>query len=399
MLAVVATTAAAVMPVFLVGSLAVQLRADLQLGPAVLGSVVTGFFAVSALTAALAGGIADRFGCATVMRASCLLSAVCLVAIGLLVQDIPQLAVAVALAGAANGAGQPASNGYIAAGVAPHRRGTAFGVKQAAVPLSTLLAGSAVPIVAVHAGWRPAFIGAGVLAALATVVVRSPQAGAGGDDVAVSPAAGPFRLVPLLVLAFGLMLGSAAGNSLAAFLVSASVATGVSPGTAGVLAAAASGAGIVTRLLVGVLADRQARRWLLLVAGMLTVGALGFVLLAFGNPVVFTAGAIVAYCCGWGWVGLATYAVAQMHADAPARATGITQAGHGVGGALGPFTFGLVLAHASYQAAWLTVAGSALVGAAAVVVARRQLLKHRPVLMADLAAVRLRVSEPATLRR
>ena len=60
-----------------------------------------------------------------------------------------------------------------------HRQGLSFGVKQAAIPVSTLLAGAAVPTVALTVGWRWAFVAAAVaaLTALALVPAQAPGAG------------------------------------------------------------------------------------------------------------------------------------------------------------------------------------------------------------------------------
>ena len=63
-----------------------------------------------------------------------------------------------ALGAAANALGQLASNAALAQHVPARRQGLSFGVKQAAIPVSTLLAGAAVPTVALTAGWRWAFV-------------------------------------------------------------------------------------------------------------------------------------------------------------------------------------------------------------------------------------------------
>ena len=54
--------------------------------------------------------------------------------------------------------GQLASNTSLSRQVPAGRQGLSFGVKQAAIPVSTLLAGAAVPVVALTVGWRWAFV-------------------------------------------------------------------------------------------------------------------------------------------------------------------------------------------------------------------------------------------------
>ncbi len=88
-----------------------------------------------------------------------------------LARSYPMLVTLLALSAAANALGQLASNAALAEHVPAHRQGLSFGVKQAAVPVATLLAGVAVPTVALTAGWRWAFVVAAgaALAALPAV--------------------------------------------------------------------------------------------------------------------------------------------------------------------------------------------------------------------------------------
>jgi MFS family permease len=76
-----------------------------------------------------------------------------------------------ALAGVPTALSQPAANELLMARVAPQRRGFAFAVKQSAIPVSTLLAGLAVPVVALTIGWRWAFLFAAVLGLLTVAAV------------------------------------------------------------------------------------------------------------------------------------------------------------------------------------------------------------------------------------
>lgn len=378
--AAVTVTTVGVLPVYLVSVLSVQVRADLGFGPATLGLLAAGFFGTSALTSFVAGPVATRLGSSAVVRGAAATSAVSLLLIAGLAGSLPVLAAALVLGGCANGLGQPASNALISSAVSESRQGLAFGVKQAAIPMSTLLGGLAVPLIAIPFGWRSAFTLAGVLAVL--VAVSVPR-GAATASTAREPsvAAGPFRRVPLLVLSGGIMLAAGSGNALGAFFVASTVSSGVAPGNAGLLAAVASIGGVTTRVLLGWLADRMQARWLLVVAGQMGVGAIGYVMLATGRPLLMAAGGLLAYCSGWAWAGLATYAVSRMHHGMTARATGYTQAGLGAGSALGPLAFGAAVAATSYEVAWHATAALTVVASLVCVLGRHLLLKDRPALV------------------
>ena len=373
----IAVTTVCVLPVFLTGGLAVQMRADLGFGTAALGLAVSAFFGAAALSSVLCGRVVERVGARRGMVAAAVLSALSLVGIGALASSWAHLMVFLALAGIAQAASHPATNLLLTGAMRRHRLGLALGVKQAAIPAATLLGGLATPLLGLTVGWRFGFLlGALVALGIGAIVARSaavrPQTADGAR------VAGSARIAPLLLPTLGIGLGAAAGVSLAAFLVDAAVAGGVREGAAGLLLAAASVAGVVVRAVTGWLADRRPRNRLRAVAAMLVAGAAGFALLATGSPGwPLVVGALLGFGAGWGWPGLFHFAIVDLHREAPAAATGITQTGTYAGSAVGPLVFGLVVEHASYTAAWLCSAGLVLVAAAAMLGGRGALVRDR----------------------
>jgi len=380
-------TLVGMLPVYLLGGLAVQVRADLGLERSGLGALVAAFFGGAALGSVLGGRVADRFGPPRVMRAAAALGALALAAAGA-APSTTWLAAALVLAGAASGAGQPASNALIARAVARHRRATAYGAKQAAIPAGVLLGGLAVPAFGVTVGWRWAYATAAVLALAVPLLVpdatappeTAPPRRRTSTAERAAQAAGPYRLLPLVVLAVGTTAGAAVGNAIGGFYVETAVDAGLAPGTAGLTAALGSALGVLARLLVGALADRRDGRWFLVVAAMTAAGAPAALLLATGSTAALLPAVVLAYGVGWAWAGLFNHAVTLMHPDAPGRATGVTQSGVAVGGALGPLAFGALADAASLSTAWTATAGVALVAAVAVVAGRALLLRDRPAL-------------------
>ncbi|MFI7215637.1 MFS transporter [Micromonospora maritima] len=355
------TTIACVLPVFLVGGLAVQLGDELGFSPAGLGLAVSVYFGVSALASVPSGELVERYGPAPVARAGVLLSAGSMLAVAALARSYPVLVVLLAVGAAANALGQLASNAALAARVPARRQGLSFGVKQAAVPVSTLLAGVAVPTVALTAGWRWAFVAAAgaALAALPAV----PRSRRPRDARAASGGRGGGR-GPLVVVGLAATLAAAAANALATFLVDSSAARGLSPGLAGLTLTLGSAVCVVARVGVGWIADRRARGHVGLIAGLLVAGAVGLVLLAAAGPVPLIAGVVLGFGLGWAWPGLMNFAVVRLHPQAPAAATSITQTGVYAGGSLGPLGLGALAGAAGYPAMWLTAALAMLLAAA-----------------------------------
>ena len=185
------------------------------------------------------------------------------------------------------------------------------------------------------------------------------------------------ELGTLVVLACAMALGSSAATSLGAFIVPAFVAAGFGPGTAGLLAAVGSVAGLAARLVAGVRADRRGGRHLRAVAMMLASGSIGYLGLALGSRAVDVVAVVVAFGAAWGWPGLFNLAIVRTHDHAPGWATGVTQTGAYAGGVLGPFVFGVIVGHMSYGAAWLVDAGLALAAVSGMLLGRRLLRSSR----------------------
>lgn len=253
-------------------------------------------------------------------------------------------------------------------------------MKQAAVPAATLLAGAAVPTIALTVGWRWAFMAGAAVGLFAAASVPASDASRPSPrtypDVAETP------LATLALLALGIGLGASAAGTLGAFLVSAGVDTGLSEAAAGLTLTVGSIVGVTVRLWAGVRADRRVGGHLRVVARMLGLGAVAFGLFAVGVPWAHVAATPLAFGVGWAWPGLFNLAVVRANQRAPATATGVTQTGAYVGAMAGPLAFGVLAEHTSYRVAWLAAGTTAVAAAAAVVAARSRLRRHLDVAVA-----------------
>jgi MFS family permease len=150
----------------------------------------------------------------------------------------------------------------------------------------------------------------------------------------------------------------------------------VAAATAGFAFAFGSVISILVRLLVGAYADRYTGNLLGVVAIMIFVGSCTSLIFVFQTPTAHFIGLPLAFGAGWAWPGLFNLSVVRASPGFPGRATGITQTGVYVGGAVGPVLFGLTAEHWSYSAAWVLAAVLGLCAAAAVLIGRKFL--HRP---------------------
>jgi predicted MFS family arabinose efflux permease len=353
------TSTLSVAPPFLIGALAVQVSQDLDLSPALLGLIVSVFFASTALCSSSMGRAVDRRGVRQGLTVVMILNAVALVAI-FSAGTVAHLVVAMAVAGVANGGVHPAANALLAQGI-QGRLGLALGIKQASMPASTIVGGLAVPLVALTLGWRAAFLVVAVASVAVLVVTRRM----GADVIVRSPPARAIRPAPLAGarpsigrLSVGAALGASASSSLGTFLVDSGVQlSGLSEAATGWVFASAGLVGFLTRIAVGHAADsRPTSHAYRTCVVMLLLGTAGMVMVASGEPRLYVVGAWLAFGAGWGWPGLVHFAVISESREGAARATGRLLFGFAGGSALGPVALGQVVETWGYPMMWAVAA-------------------------------------------
>ncbi|MGH9023747.1 MAG: MFS transporter [Acidimicrobiia bacterium] len=373
LLATAVATTVCVSPPFLLGAMAVQIRADLRFSAVGTGLGVGAFFGAASLSSAVLGRLAERFGAARALRLAVVWSGIAQLAAAVAARSLPGLLVVLAVAGGANALAQPAANLLIVQSLPGNRQGMAFAVKQSCVPLSTLLGGLAVPALALTVGWRWAFVGAAAVSVVSALGV--PRVSESRRAPSARSSAGQAPMATMAVLSMGISLGAASCGALGAFLVSAGVETGLSPGTAGLALTLGSILCVTGRLLAGARADRRKGGHLRVVAIMLGAGSFGCLLLATAQQPVFLSAIPIAFGLGWAWPGLFNLAVVQANPGSPAAATGITQTGTYFGAVAGPLAFGFVAERWSFSMAWLLAAACSAAATAAICVGRAML--HR----------------------
>ena len=367
LLAVGGVVTVGVLPVFLVGGLAVQLRADLGLSVAMVGLAGSVFFAVSALVSRVLAGVTERVGPTRALRLAALGSATCLLGLAATPSTAWLLAV-LCLAGAPTALSQPAANALLMARIPSQRRGFAFAVKQSAIPAAMLLAGLAVPSVALTLGWRWVFVMAGALGLAAVFTVpRTPWT----RPVPHEQSAGGSAGLLLVALAAVTALGAAAANAMGTFVTISAVDVGYGEAAAGLLLALGSAVGLTCRLVAGMVADRARPDLLRMVTAMLGLGSIGFALLALGEPVTFLIGLMLGFGAGWAWPGVFNHAVAARFPYRVATATSVTQTGVYVGAAAGPLLFGLIAEQFAAPVAWIASCAMTLLATGTLMLVQR----------------------------
>jgi MFS family permease len=360
---------ATVMPGFLAASLAPRIRDDFAFGDSTLGLAVALFYVVSASGSIPAGRLVDRVGAAWGMRLAAAFTATSCVGAAALAQSAASLTALMLIGGVANALGGPSVSALLKREVAVHRHGLAFGAQQAGAPLGALLAGLALPAVAIPFGWRWAFLAAAVLVIVAVACAPRPGATPARDETAGRR---PRGFTSVHALGVAAVLASAAGVGFVSFLVTYAVDSGMSEGAAGLLLAGVSLAATTSRILLGVFADRAGQEPLRPVATMLAASVSGYLLLTAGEPGVIAAAALLAGTLGWAWPGGLNLAVVQRSPDAPAWAVGVMMTGLFVGAVGGPLLTGFLAEHDLFTLAWIACASLALLAAGTIAATLRR---------------------------
>lgn len=366
-----------VLPLFLVSSQAVQLQRELDFGKDGLGLAVSVCFAVSAVAATPLGAVVGRLGARAGLKLSAAFALAALVLMAFVADRWWHVALALSLCGIANATAQVATNVVLAGNVRAGRQGLAFGAKQAAIPIASLTAGLALPVVGLLAGWRASFAVAAVivLAALAyrphvTDDRSAPPRHAAPPGARPSSRGRPSRL--LLTIALVGLLAGAVANALPTFAVDSAVASGFGEGAAGLLLALGSAAAVLVRVGAGWVADRRGSSGISELLALTGAGAVALVVLALSGDshALYAFATLAVFASGWGWPGLIHYATVHTHRAAPAAASGFVLSAVYIGNVVGPAIVGFIAEHRSYADAWGYGAGVLVLATAAGLAAR-----------------------------
>ncbi len=361
------------LPLLLVGSFSPLIRADLDITVSAVGLQISAFFLGVALTGTWLGSAVQRLGPRISVKLALAGTGAATFFIAGFARGTWALGLALFLAGASSALAQPAMAALLVGAVRTESQGIAFGIKQAAGPASSLVAGLALPLVALSLGWRWAFVilGTGAILTIPTLdrhrMWPSPPVVADRRSL---------RRAWLFILGVAFGAGVASTAPLTMFLVETLVERGISAGRAGWILAGGSLIAVVMRLVYGRLADRRRGRLMTLVATLMIVGSLGYAGIAHPSIPVTLIGVSVGFGVAWGWPGLLQLATVRLHPSEPARVTGIVSSSAAAGAVIGPIVFTAVADAAGFGAAWIVTAALSAVAGTLVLVARSLALRE-----------------------
>ena len=345
--ATVMATVSTVLPGFLIGAMSVQVSAEMGVSEAAYGWGLGSFFGAAMLGSILLGRLSQRIGALSQTTLALGLSAAAQLALAATARSFGAVIGFLVVAGLCNAANQASVNLALAQAQLP-RLGLAVSIKQSGLPTATLLAGFAVPALALTVGWRWAYVASAGFALVSLMMARvaagssPPRAAAKGASALKSSSRDLFGAATV-----GAFLAFSAG-SLNAWGVGSGVDAGLGEGAAGLFLSLGAATGITLRLVCGWLSDTMRARPFLVGGVTAMVGSVGMALLALRTPGFHVAAMLLAFGGGWIWPVFTNFGIVRANPEAAGAATGITQMGIYVGVFVGPLSTGWIIEHSGY---------------------------------------------------
>jgi len=335
-----------------------------------VGYYVALLYASAAVSGVASGGIIARFGPLRTMQSGLVCGAIA--ALALAQATIPFAILAALVGGFSLGPTTPASSAILSRATDVSNRNLVFSVKQTGVPAGFTLAALTMPQLGLAFGWRGACVAVAAALAVAAIAIsllkgRFETAEAGKVRFSpraqlVDPLLRVWRQVEMRAIAMGSFAYSGLQGSLAGFLIVFLLHdTSIELVAAATVLAVAQSAGVVGRIVWGIVADRLGRPDLVFAALGVAMAVFAAIVALGAAGMPYTLLAIACAVFGgtaMAWNGVYLAEVARL--AAPSREAEAT-------GATGLFTFGgvavmpsvfttVVLATDSYTAAYLCVA-------------------------------------------
>lgn len=349
-------------------AIASLVQRDLGLSLTQAGSFLSAYYIGPALVSIPAGTTADTWGVKRTLVLGQVLIGGGLVAVSAS-GTFSALTTFMILAGFGYGMLNPTSTKAVMSWAPPAHRATLVGLKQVGLPAGGALGAALLPAFALALGWRAAVASTGVLMAVAAAASLwlyrdppgAPPPARGGGGQALREV---LRARDLWLLSISTGVFAAMQTVWFAFLVLyLQQVVGLALVTAGRYLALAQAAGMLGRVLFGVLSDRVLggrRRLPLAIAGCGSAACtLGMAELGPGTSPALLVPLVLAFgLAGIGWNGVQHTLMAELAGPrAAGTAVGLGLAVSSVGVTLGPLVFGAcVTAAGGYRGPWIGLA-------------------------------------------
>ena len=349
----------AISPLYFYGALSVQITEGLRYRPSLHGLGATSFYLVAALFAVSLGRTTDRLDPIVTLRLAIIMTIISNLGITFS-NSLVMICVSLAIGGLGNALATPGIAQLVQDRIELRKQGLAYGFKQSATGLSTLLGGAAIPFVAINNQWRFVF-GLGVLFSIGILLKLDGMSSSKLSDLRITNSKElrfsqartkhPYSSeVKLISTSFA--IGAAVGAGLITYLPLSNAEAGLNPAQSSVTLILASSSSLITRFVVMLYMDRTKIDSIRICIGMMFIGSLGLFGLSTMGKGIITFSSIISYAFGWGWIGLITYKMLRVSDGNLGSNVGLVQAAAAIGSISGPILLGAAYEISGFQLMW-----------------------------------------------
>jgi MFS family permease len=349
----------AISPLYFYGALSVQITQGLGYRPSLHGLGATSFYLVAAVFAVSLGRTTDRLDPVITLRLAIIMTIISNLGITLS-NSLVVICASLAIGGLGNALATPGIAQLVQDRIELRKQGLAYGFKQSATGLSTLIGGAAIPFVALDNQWRYVF-GLGVLFSLGILLkLRGMSSSKLSDlrklhkkELKVSRTKAKHSYsseVKLISTSFA--IGAAVGAGLITYLPLSIAEVGLNSTESSFVLILASSSSLITRFVVLLYMDRTKIDSIRICIGMMFLGSIGLFGLSTMSKGVITISSLISYAFGWGWIGLITYKMLRISDGNLGSNVGLMQAAAAVGSISGPIALGATYELSGFDLMW-----------------------------------------------
>ena len=376
----------AISPLYFFGALSVQITNDLSYKPSLHGFGSTSFYLVAAFFAVNLGRIADYANPILTLKLSMLIIFISSAGITFS-KSLLMVCFFLAIGGFGSALATPGIAKFVQDRFESRRQGLAYGFKQSATGLSTLIGGAAIPFVASNGQWRIVF----ALGSLFSLFIFFKLNEVPSEVSLVSkfiaflkpavktkhPKVKYSLQVQFIAISFA--LGAAVGIGIITYMPLSLADAGLSASESSFTIIFASLGSLISRFAVLLFMDRTRIDSIKICIAMMAIGSIGIIGLATMEKDFIVSSAFVSYAFGWGWVGLITYKMLRISDDNLGANVGLVQSAAAVGSIFGPITLAAVYELSGFRLMW-QLSSAALIASLLFLVASQmaEKIKLRP---------------------
>jgi MFS family permease len=349
----------AISPLYFYGALSVQITEGLEYRPSLHGLGATSFYLVAAVFATSLGRRTDRLDPISTLRIAIAMTFISNLGITFS-NSLATICLCLAIGGFGNALATPGIAQLVRERIEFSKQGLAYGFKQSATGLPTLVGGAAIPFVATGGQWRYVFASGAIFSLIilfnlyaitsATSYFEKPYNSVKTKPVTLNLK--PTYTTEVKFIAISFAIGAAVGAGLITYLPLSIVETGLSPTESAHALVLASACSLVTRFIVLLYMDKTSIDAIKICIAMMVVGAFGLFGLSTMETDLVTLASVISYAFGWGWIGLITYKMLRISDQNLGANVGLVQSAAAIGSIAGPITLGAVYEISGFSLMW-----------------------------------------------